>query len=356
MKEFSKELPLIPLPFQVIEFEDGVVLKRGLSNLVVSGPASLERVLYILTLISEQASTCDQITSRFPSKDQLEIETLIENLYRKEFIVSSDQIHKVQAKPLDIFYDQFGVNKQIVSSSLSKLHIVLCGINSLTSSLFNSFRAQGVRNITFYDDRLLRNFNYINLKNDYGNAMTNDIADKIIDDQSFRQRIKDDKVTLLVAASDFGGQSLLLKWNAFSIKNRIHFYPIYIEGLTGYAGPIVIPGDTPCLDCLRHRQNSHLKDLRIRELLEQNATNAQTIIPSHPAITGVVSNIAFFEIVRFYGGLKPQTHPAGLMKIDLIASRTESKRVLKIPRCPSCSNLRDISEVQVKKMNPMQKR
>ena len=156
----------------------------------------------------------------------------------------------------------------------------------------------------------------------------------------------------MIATSDFGGQALLLKWNQFCIENKISLFPVYLQDMIGYAGPLIIPGETACLHCLRQRQNSNLQEVDLRNVIEKNATDGQSVAAIHPSVIGILAHTTVFELTHFFGEL-PFPRPGRLIRVDLMAGITQSQLVLKIPRCAVCSTLNTTADVQLKKMTPM---
>ena len=78
----------------------------------------------------------------------------------------------------------------------------------------------------------------------------------------------------------------------------------------------------------------------------------QSIAAIHPSMIPILAETAVFELCHFYGALsKPR--PGRLIVVDLPRGVTESKYVLKIPRCPVCSPMVAASSVQIRKLTPL---
>src|SRR5207302_5455180 len=52
--------------------------------------------------------------------------------------------------------------------------------------------------------------------------------------------------------------SLLHAVNQTCLARHIPFLPVWIEATGAHIGPLVVPGETPCLVCLALRQGEHL--------------------------------------------------------------------------------------------------
>lgn len=353
MSAIQSDVRLTAFPFQVIDYPGGVLLRRGHHQIIVAGTGALEKVLMILSATSGTASTQQEIIELFAVPDRQGMEALITELRAKQFLVP-EGLRPIGAREdqFDVFLGQVGAQKQKVIGKLSELRIILGGVNALSHAIFSSLSKMGVENITIFDDPILRGQNYFDQQGDLVDQFHAELKAIILDRPAFRKYFDRDVNGCLVACSDFGGQALLLKWNEFCLHNNIHFLPVYLQDMVGYLGPLVVPGETACLACLRQRQNSHLQDLQLRALVETNATQGQSIVGIHPAAIGTLAQTAVFELTHFFGEM-PFPRPGRLIRIDLMAGSTQSKPVLKVPRCPACSKLNRSSEVKISKMNPL---
>jgi thiazole/oxazole-forming peptide maturase SagC family component len=342
-------------PFQVIDYPEGVILKRGLDQIVISGEGALEKVLLLLTHTSGKTASIEEICNSFAVPDRPGVTQLIQELLKKGFLSpaehSSDSLSKSQS---DIFYEHYGVQQSHIIENLSQLSILLIGINSLSQSIYTNLVKQGVNNVSLLDDPILRNKHYIDSEGKLNEEISPSLSSQIIDKNSFQEHLASKPPRCIIACSDFGGQALLLNWNRFCIQNRIDFLPVYLQDMIGYLGPLIIPGETACLNCVRQRQNSHLRDLEIRNLIEINAAKGQSIAAIHPSAIGVLAHTAVFELMHYYGKM-PAPRPGRLIRVNLTQGITESKRVLKIPRCPVCSKLTETGEIQTDRLNPLHK-
>jgi thiazole/oxazole-forming peptide maturase SagC family component len=122
--------------------------------------------------------------------------------------------------------------------------------------------------------------------------------------------------------------------------------------MVGYIGPLVIPGDTACLECLRARQNACLTNATERRVAERGAFDGQRVTAYHPAMVGMVAEAAAFELIRFYAAL-PQWKVGRLIELNLLSTAMAHRKVLKAPRCPVCSSLHAGVPTSLHKMIPL---
>ena len=148
-----------------------------------------------------------------------------------------------------------------------------------------------------------------------------------------------DSLGCLIASSDFGGWETLYEWNRFCVQYHKHFLPVVLQDLVGYVGPLVIPGETACLECVRMRRNSHAEDHEVRGLIEESAFEGQGAIGFHPSMASILGDIAALELTKFYSEALPRPKVGTLIEVNLLETGLTSRKVLKVPRCPVCSPL-----------------
>ena len=153
------------------------------------------------------------------------------------------------------------------------------------------------------------------------------------------QSLKPESLDCLIATSDFGGLQLMRQWNEFCVQHGRHFLPVVLQDLIGYVGPLVIPGETACFECLRARQNANLEEASARRAAEHAAFEGQGIVGCHPAMASVLGDIAAIELTKFYGIRMPIWQVGTLIEVNLLAGRMTPRKVLKVPRCAVCGTL-----------------
>ncbi len=347
-----KNLYVKALPFQVIDFPEGVILKRGFEKIVVNGSGALQKVLIILSFTSGRTASLEEICNQFAVPDRDGVEALIKDLLERSFLIHADQnLVGSNGNQFDIFLEQFKLSQKNLVEKLSALKIFIVGYNSLSLTILNCLNDLGVDCISIVDEPTLRNYKYFDADGNVIKPLNDESNKQIISLDEFVSKNKENSTEFLISCSEFGGQALLLKWNTYCVENHIDFMPVYLQDMIGYTS-LMIPGETACLQCLRTRQNSHLRDLDIRDLIETNATNAQSVTAIHPAAMSILANTAFFEITHYYGRM-PFPRPGKLIRTDVIASETEGKKILKVPRCKTCSSINRKAEVQINLMHPM---
>ena len=343
------------LPVQVIHSRDGVILKRGCCELKVAGEGAAEFLETILSATAGQGSTIEEIHACFRPSDRATVSHLVGELEVRRIVISSDTQEggSESGKPeshLDVFYWHFNVSTAQAAETLNRRSIVIVGVNHVSRRLVASLESSGFKGVRVVDYPALRNLRFFD---DSGRLLTDPSVAFPTPPLSYERWAdmsdSSDSFECLVATSDFGGLELMRPWNAFCIESRRHFLPVVLQDMIGYIGPLVIPGETACFECLSLRQNSHLTDPRSERVAESCAFEGQTIAGYLLPMASVLGDIACVELIKFYGPGLPLWRVGRLIEVNLLAGRLESRNVLKVPRCPACSPLLARSQVSVLK-------
>jgi molybdopterin-synthase adenylyltransferase len=116
------------------------------------------------------------------------------------------------------------------------------------------------------------------------------------------------------------------------------FLPVAIQDLVAYVGPLVVPGQTACFECLLRRRYSNLEDAVARERIELRP-GAGSHVALHPAIVAVAAGAAALEVAKFFLPLHGARQAGHLLTFNLLASDFGRRRVLKVPRCAVCGSV-----------------
>ena len=129
------------------------------------------------------------------------------------------------------------------------------------------------------------------------------------------------------------------------MRRDVWFFPVLLQDLIGYVGPLVVPGRTACFECLRARQNACMDAPGVQRAAEGDSAKALAYHPSMPSILG---DVAALEITKLLGGVPPPQH-SRLIEVNLLAPAIETRTVLKLPRCPVCGALETRPSVSTKR-------
>lgn len=334
-------LKLRTLPLQLIEIDDGILLKRGNTILNVNGQGAKTAVPLVLSSLNLPGSTQEEVVQKFSGPDRQAVSQFIEKLISNKLAVSADTPDSSTASQeshLDVFYWHFGESTSQVTERVNRQHITIVGANHISRQLCAAFVASGVDNFEVIDDPLLSNTQMQRHDGAYRNgAWPGSLQPRHL--QEWKNETDPASVNCVIATSDFGGLSLLREWNQFCVEKKIFFLPVVLQDQIGYVGPLVIPGETACLECLLARQDSHQSNSQRSRPIEESAHEGQSVVGFHPSMASILGDLAAFEITKFFSGVLPGWNVGTLLEINLLSTRMTPRKVLKVPRCPVCSPL-----------------
>ncbi len=345
--EIVADAPRLELQrLQLIETDDGVVLKRGRVTVKVEGEGAAEVVRTVLAIAAEGPVTREAVCERFPVADRAAVEELVRGFEARRMLVPVDPSAdgSTPETALDVFYWHFDKRTAEVAAQLDRAPIAILGVNEVSRQLAATLAASGAGNVEVVDYPLLSN---VRLFDDDGTLAPGAWPARLEPATSYREwagRVNPSELGCLVATSDFGSQALLRPWNEYAVTHGCHFLPVVLQDLIGYVGPLVVPGETACLECVRARQNAHLADPETTRVAESAAFAGQGVNGFHPAMASILGDLAAIELTKFYGGLVP-ARPGRLIEVNLLAPLLTERVVLKVPRCAVCSPLRARSPV-----------
>ncbi len=337
MSLVASSIKLKALMVQVIETGDGVILKRGCTEFKIAGAGAAEAVKKILAVASNDGATREEIRELFEPEAGPIIERLSEQLLSRRLLVPCEGEPEAPESNLDIFYWHFGEKTARVTERLNKHSFAILGVNCISRHLAASLAASEVENFQIMDHPRLRN---TRLFDDAGRLKADQWPASLQAPQEWTERFDSEPFDCLIATSDVSGQEAMREWNTLCVRQNRHFLPVVLQDLIGYVGPLVVPGETACFDCLRIRRNSQMNGYKPQRFIEAVAFEGQRVTGFHPSMASIVGNLAAFELIKLYSEALPFIKVGSLIEVNLLATEVKARKVLKIPRCPTCSPLK----------------
>jgi bacteriocin biosynthesis cyclodehydratase domain-containing protein len=322
------------LPVDFFQDDSGVRLRRGCLDIRISGDRASEIVQYVLTAADTGASR-EEICEAFPVSERSSIAELIDDLMRRRILVDCSETNisamASPESPFEIFCWEFGHSSKSVAARIEEQTIAVAGINEITRSILHVLSEMHAKCVQVIDDPLLRNLRLFD--GECVNSTSWNLPHTPIDAEAW----KFDTHGCLVACSDFGGIEALNRWNKVCQEHGCHFLPVVLQDLVGYIGPLVVPGETACFECLNARWNSNVEGAEPRRGAVR--FEGQHVVGFHPSMATVLGAITAFELCKFYGLEVPFVLAGRLLEINLLTMTMQVRKILRIPRCPVCSNL-----------------
>jgi thiazole/oxazole-forming peptide maturase SagC family component len=330
------------LPIQIVEEMDGIVLRRGVEQVLVPDANALLVMRVLQKALLTQPRSQSELLGLFAGPARPLVESLLELLRKKRFIVVSDMDDAGRPEienegATDIFYWHFNQTQARIARTLNEKTWVFVGVNLLTMHLLQAMLGEGLENYVIVDDPMLRNVALYDDAFELLPKFWRDQRSRIVDEDSVIESPGTD-YGFVVAASEFGGAFLLERWNDYAVASGIAFYPVLLQNLIGYCGPLVIPSDSACFACLKTRQNSNVEGFHEKRLMERHAFHGQHAVAYHRSMLQVLANVAQFDLIKFKSNIRWEI--GTLCEIDLLSGSMSRRKILKAPRCPVCSGLR----------------
>jgi molybdopterin-synthase adenylyltransferase len=338
LDQSADERRLRLLRLQLIETNDGLLLKRGRVVVKVQGAESAQMVQALLAIAADGEATRQELCEPFPPPVRPAVRELMEAMEARGLLTDASRPDDPPGReePIDIFYWHFDKRASDVRRTFENARVTVLGVNCVSRQLVSALGQCGIDSVEVIDYPLLGN---VRLFGEDGRVLDEQWPDRLPRPRSYREWLDATggrEAGCLVLTSDFGGQHLLRDWNRHCIHERIQFLPVVLQDLIGYIGPLVVPGESACLECLRARENSHMDDPDVRRAPEYVAYHGQVINAFHPSMASVLGDIAALELHKLYGQLMRSRLVGRLIEVNLLVPQLTERRVLKLPRCAAC--------------------
>jgi bacteriocin biosynthesis cyclodehydratase domain-containing protein len=330
-------LPLRALPVQVIETSEGVVLRRGVAQLRVQGALAAELVDRVLLALSADGACAWDIALGFAAPDRDKVIAFVELLARRRFALPAvgPAWPDEPESPLDVFHWEMGSSTPLVLQALRDARLVVVGVNEVSRQLARMLLACGLGQFDVVDDPLFRNLRMFGAD---GAALDAEWAGLPVPVPlaEWESSGAPDAAGCVVATSDLGGLVLLRRWNQLCVRRGLAFFPVVLQDMIGQVGPLVIPNETACFECMLLRQSSNAELPDWHRAIESVAPQGQSVVGYHPAMAVVLGSVAALELAKAQLPGVFAHQPGTLVDVNLVTASMRARRVLKVPRCPVC--------------------
>jgi bacteriocin biosynthesis cyclodehydratase domain-containing protein len=337
---------------QMIETSDGMLLKRGRAVVKIKGAESVQIVQALLAIASDGAATRQELCEPFPAELQASVGQLIDALEARHLLTDAEHFDSSSGaeEPIDVFFWHFDKRADQVCRAFEKTRITIIGVNKVSRQIVNALIESGVQSVEVIDYPLLNN---VRMLDDNGKVRPEHWPASLGQPRNHREWFDLTQARgagCLVVTSDFGGQHLLRDWNRHCVRERIPFLPVVLQDLVGRIGPLVVPGEGSCLECLRARENSHIDDPDTHRAAEYGAYEGQVVTAFHPSMASVLGDIAAMELLKLYGQFMRSRLVGRMIEVNLVVPELTERRVLKLPRCSVCGAGQSRSPVSMNKV------
>lgn len=121
-------------------------------------------------------------------------------------------------------------------------------------------------------------------------------------------------------------------------KNKTPWMLVKTTGKEIWIGPIFIPGQTACWECLHHRLELHSPENKFYRALKNTDENPSRPHIDHPINNQIGANKALLEIVKWLYGDKSTRLVGNILSIDTYTLEQHYHTVVKRPQCQVCGD------------------
>jgi hypothetical protein len=209
------------LPVQMIEVSDGIVLKRGGSEFLISGTNAAHAVKLVWKTATAHGISLPRLRRCFDRAAGPEVDALLKNLVERRLLVPTDnQTCPLSAHEdnLDSFYWNFGQSAKQVGQTLNRVRLAIIGVNLISRQLISSLASSNYHNFVLLDHPLHRNEKLFSHSD---RLKSGEWSPSLPQPQAWRPRFKCDELgDCIVVTSDFGGQQAFRNWNKFCLEGQ----------------------------------------------------------------------------------------------------------------------------------------
>lgn len=312
------------------------VLKRGANELMLSGE-SVHSILEKLWELLDGAHSRDEILATFPEEERDEIDALLGGLLQRRLITDKPDLEEgafTFDSLQDRFWRNFGEPAKEARERLRLAHFVVVGANLISRAVIRGLLDMGVGAVTLVDHPVLNN-ELAPVPVEAGADPRLSRVPELPSDAELKE------ASLLCAACDYGASDALLEINRAALRAQKPYLPMWLAELTGYVGPLTYPHESACLRCYRARSESNNPNWEAAAAVQRHASQGPHMGSAGflPPMTSIIGEIGATEIAKFIGAFPPPGTVGRVIEINLVSWSSTVRRVLKIPRCPDCSDM-----------------
>jgi bacteriocin biosynthesis cyclodehydratase domain-containing protein len=331
---------LLSSQFQYIRVAPGrVVLKSGIQEMLVSGPHA-ESILQQLTRMLDGSCSREEIVASFDRHLQTEVQNMLTRLINRRMVTEIPQ-DTLGGSGLDAFqarfWRNFGDSGSATLSRLRQATVVVFGANLITRALLRSLLEMNVGHITIVDHRILNN--ELVLPEGLGDAKFGSGQLRRVLTMPSNEELA--AASVLCAASDFSQLDALIEINRVALSIEKPSLPVWLTDHAGYVGPLNYPFETACLRCFNARFDSNNVNYDAERAvgLHMATREGRQAVGLLPPMAAILGEIAAMEIAKCIAGYPPSDAVSRVIEVNMLSFSASGRRVLKIPRCPDCSEI-----------------
>jgi bacteriocin biosynthesis cyclodehydratase domain-containing protein len=324
---------------QLIRVSDElVVVKRGVHEILISGPEAGEVVSMVIDRLSESADF-DAILESLPYSVRSAADRILRTMRTRNLLVETARTVATSPRTYAIepsheaFFAALDADPEAIQARLLSATLVVYGLNRTSLALVRTIIPLGIGAVQAVSHPVLDNYSVADewsadfLESAYGKRLTTTTS----------PAGPVDSADLVVATSDWGRAQALLDINRSTVATATPFLPVWLDGDDGFLGPLVITGETACLRCVV--DSRRLSRGPGPTLIAARLNVARVFETTMGPVADICGCIAAMEALKFLTDCAPSAVVGQSVEANQAAMTFTARRVLKFARCPDCSDI-----------------
>jgi len=355
--------PRIKAAYRVLGLHDGRFGLRAVAPEILTFPADAEMTIHLLSLLKGRLTVdeiVEQLELRWGTGVRAAVLDGLEGLNAVGAIEDEAECDRCPLEPAvaDRFSRNlafFGIaagdtgNTHAIARRLRDRHVCLLGLGGIGSYAVVTLMGLGIGRLRCVDWDVVESSNLnrqvLYREEDIGRLKTA-AAEEALSSRSkltrfefVNQRLEGrDDVRRAILGVDFvlfsaDRPKALWRWvNQACFDAGVPLSRCGYSGYRGYVGPLVVPGQTACLECF----GVEVGHQPIPEPLQW--INQQATTPSIAPLNAILANVQAWETVRYLGGLGNAKTLSGMWSFDLLELTARWIPCERNPECPRCGS------------------
>lgn len=149
-------------------------------------------------------------------------------------------------------------------------------------------------------------------------------------------RTPEPPAALTIALTDDYLQPALADHNAAALASGTPWLIARPVGTVLWLGPVFVPGETGCWQCLAQRLAANRQSLGYLQNRLESAAPVVTAGARLPLTMAIGAQMAALEAAKWLAGLRPDK--TAVLTLDLLGTTTEQHVLVRRPQCPACGD------------------
>ncbi|MFN2397760.1 MAG: TOMM precursor leader peptide-binding protein [Gemmatimonadaceae bacterium] len=336
-------------PFMaVIPAGSGVFVRSDLKSFALSGEGVAAFVRRALPLLDGRHNA-EAIANALPDYSRKSTLALLGELEQLGIIEFADGIlssaEEMQHQTLAAFFRHWGPDPQRMCFTVAKAHVAIVGMNDWSAVACEGLVRSGVGRLTVLDvtgKRRLRNRSMTAARLVSGLRRfrsSTTLSRGIVRMENGVLSDSFDDVTLLLVTANADELQLLDAAARMAEARQFRYMVAHLEGLSAILGPVVIPGETACWECLRHRRLANEGSFGESAALQAALMSGETAMRQSltpPGAASFLGGLIALEAIKVISDYAPSQLVGRQLEFNLVTYDAKMHGLVRLPWCTVC--------------------